>query len=286
MAEEEKKRWQELILTAGEFRGDERTQILDYCWVDVHETADLLKAMLGRLPADLDPCFYRGRYASIATHSMYFGIPIDVPLRNQFLFDREHIQLEIARKCPVYDGVTFKMERFAAFLKQLGLLDQWPRTPSGRLKTTEETFEDFSRFPAIERLRQIDAVITQLRKPSFEVWRGRNYYQILPFLAETSRNSTKKCVFQASKWIRGLIQPQPGQALAYLDYEQQENLIAAVLARDERAIEAYAAGDPYTPFGIASGLMPPGATKESHPGERAIAKSANWLCNMEAEPEP
>jgi hypothetical protein len=127
--------------------------------------------------------------------------------------------------------------------------------------------------PAVEQLRQIRAVVDQLREPSFQVHRGRNWYAILPFKCESSRNATIGCIFQAPVWLRGLIQPPPGRGLAYLDFEQVEFLIAGALAGDAAVLEAYAGGDPYTPFGIEAGLMPPGGTKHSHPQGRAVAKT-------------
>ena len=273
IAEAEKERWRKLILTGEPLTPDQWQGVLDYCWTDVAETRDLLKAMRPELPANLDRCLYRSRYTTAVTLSMRSGIPVDAGTWGQFLEHREQIQLEFARSSPVYEGTTFKMERFGALLKSLSLCDSWPRTKAGHLSTSEETFKDFSRILAIEQLRQVRSVIDQLREPSFQVHKGRNYFSILPFRAETSRNSTIGCIFQAPAWLRALIQPAPGRALAYLDYEQEEFLVAGVLADDPVVLEAYATGDSYTPFAIAANLIPPGGSKSTHPLERAIAKT-------------
>jgi hypothetical protein len=100
------------------------------------------------------------------------------------------------RTYPLYNGATFRLEAFVAFLEQLRLLDRWCRTQrTGRLALNDKTLKQFSWHPQLEQLRQVRKAIQQLRKPSFLVWNGRNYYDILPFKAETSRNSPKRCTF-------------------------------------------------------------------------------------------
>jgi DNA polymerase I-like protein with 3'-5' exonuclease and polymerase domains len=69
-------------------------------------------------------------------------------------------------------------------------------------------------------------------------------------------------------YLRGLIRPEPGKALAYLDWEQQEFAIGAALSGDVVMQDAYRSGDPYLSFAIHAGAVPPDATKQSHPRER------------------
>jgi DNA polymerase I-like protein with 3'-5' exonuclease and polymerase domains len=90
------------------------------------------------------------------------------------------------------------------------------------------------------------------------------------FASRTSRNqpSNAKFIFGPSVWFRGLIRPEPGWAIAYLDYEQQEFGIAAALSGDRVMQAAYASGDPYLTFAKQAGAVPPDATKESHSNER------------------
>jgi hypothetical protein len=167
---------------------------------------------------------------------------------------------------------VFKLDRFAGWLDSLGLLDRWPRTDSDRLSTDDETFRKFAHIPDVRALQQIRQVVDQVRKPSYQIHHGRNYYSILPFKAETSRNATKRCIFQAPVWLRGLIQPPAETGLIYADYAQEEFFIASVLADDPAAIQTYIRGDPYVSFGVMAGLIPPNGTKYTHPNERDIAK--------------
>lgn len=282
-AEAEKEDWQQLIVAGGWFDAEQKAGILEYCWTDVAATIELLEKMAPRLPADLAWPLRRGRYTVAVADMERRGIPVDEPEWQDILANRETIQAGVAEwlnqsTYPLYetgnDGVHFRMEAFEKLLGELGLLKRWRLAErSGRLSTDDETLKKFSWNPAIARLRQARQVIQQLRKPGFEVVNGRNYYSILPFKAETSRNATVGCIFQSPSWLRGLIQPKPGWALIYADYAQEEFLIGGVLAGDDAVVRAYESGDPYVAYGIAAGLIPAGGTKETHPDERALAKT-------------
>ena len=96
-----------------------------------------------------------------------------------------------------------------------------------------------------------------------------------PFASKTGRNqpSNAKFVFGPAKWVRFLIKPEDGMALAYVDYSQQEFGIAAALSGDKAMQEAYQSGDPYITFAKQSGTVPDDATPETHPKERAQFKT-------------
>jgi DNA polymerase I-like protein with 3'-5' exonuclease and polymerase domains len=46
-------------------------------------------------------------------------------------------------------------------------------------------------------------------------------------------------------WLRGLIKPSPGHAVAYIDWSQQEIGIAGALSGDQALQAAYRSGDCY-----------------------------------------
>ena len=73
-------------------------------------------------------------------------------------------------------------------------------------------------------------------------------------------------------WLRSLIKPPPGHAVAYIDWSQQEIGIAAVLSGDEALLEAYRSGDVYMAFGKQAHGIPADATKETHAGPRELYK--------------
>jgi DNA polymerase I-like protein with 3'-5' exonuclease and polymerase domains len=95
---------------------------------------------------------------------------------------------------------------------------------------------------------------------------GRNRCLVSAFRARTGRNqpSNSRFVFGPAVWLRGLIQPPPGHAVVYLDWQQQEFGIAAALSDDPLMQAAYRSGDPYLAFAKQAGAAPTDATKASH----------------------
>jgi DNA polymerase I-like protein with 3'-5' exonuclease and polymerase domains len=71
-----------------------------------------------------------------------------------------------------------------------------------------------------------------------------------------------------------LIKPTENNAVAYIDYEQQEFGIGAALSKDPNMMEAYLSGDPYLAFGKQAGAIPTDGTKETHKNERKQFKQA------------
>jgi hypothetical protein len=271
----EKTEWQTTILRGPPYSATERDGILSYCWSDIEATSKLLQVMQPKLPLNLDLALFRGHYSTAAATTLSHGISIDESTWKSFQEHRENIQHELVRDHPTYDEhCAFKLERFEQLLTELGVLSKWPRTAgTQQLCVSDKTFRTMSYIPVIEQLRQVRAVISELRAPSFSVHGGRNYFSLLPFKAETSRNASIGSIFQSPSWMRGFIRPEPGRALIAADYGQEELLIGGVLSGDQALLDAYAGDDPYVGFGIEAGLIPVGGSKLTHPAERAICKT-------------
>jgi DNA polymerase I-like protein with 3'-5' exonuclease and polymerase domains len=73
-------------------------------------------------------------------------------------------------------------------------------------------------------------------------------------------------------WLRGLIKPPPGHAVAYVDWRQQEFGIAAALSSDVAMQAAYQTQDCYLAFAKQAGAVPADATKGSHGQQRELFK--------------
>ena len=95
-----------------------------------------------------------------------------------------------------------------------------------------------------------------------------------PFKAKTSRTQPKAAewIFSPAVWLRSLIKPGPGRAVAYIDYSAMEFMLAAALSEDRIMLELYTSGDPYLAFARRVGAVPVAATKTSHKAERDIYK--------------
>ena len=164
---------------------------------------------------------------------------------------------------------------FARYLAGRGIA--WPKTDTGRLKLDEDTFKDMSKVhPELAPLRELRHSLSELRLEKLAVGTdGRNRTMLSPFGASSGRNtpSANRFIFGPSVWLRGLIKPGPGMAIAYIDWSSQEVAIAAALSGDPFLLDSVASGDPYLSFAKRAGLVPEGATKATHAAVRDICKA-------------
>jgi hypothetical protein len=173
---------------------------------------------------------------------------------------------------PHYFGpMRFSMTRFAEYLASRCI--PWPRLPSGALALDDDTFRDMAKlYPdAIGPIRELRYALSQLRLHELAVGAdGRNRLILSAFASRTGRNqpSNSRFIFGPSVWLRSLIQPAPGRAVAYVDWSGQEYGIAAALSGDTAMQIDYASGDPYLAFGRRIGAVPTNATKLTHQQER------------------
>lgn len=273
----EKTEMRDLILSGGPWNEAEKVAILDYCQSDVDALARLLPAMLPKI--DLPRALLRGRYMAAVARMEWNGVPIDVPtltaMRGHWQDIQTHLIEEINADYGVFEGRTFKHDRFADYLVRHGI--EWPRTATGRLALSDAIFRDQAKVhPVLEPLRQLRSMLGQMRLSDLMVGRdGRNRTMLSAFRSKTGRNqpSSSRFIFGASRWLRGLVRPEPGRAVAYVDWSQQEFGIAAALSGDAAMATAYASGDPYLTFAIQAGAAPEGATKATHKEVRDLYKA-------------
>ena len=279
---EEKDSMRDLILSGGPWSKGQRSAILAYCEQDVVALGPLLNAMLKRVPwsgLQLNQVLLRGRYMKAVGAMQHRGIPFDLDLLNTLNANWDAIKLKLIAKVDTQYGVyvngTFKEALFETYLSHKQI--PWPRLDSGRLALDRDTFSNMSkRYPAVQPLHELRKTLGELKLNKLAVGRdSRNRTILSPFAAKTGRNqpSTTKFVFGPAKWVRGLIKPAEGMALAYCDWSSQEIAIAAALSGDELLWDAYHTGDPYLAFAIAAGLAPPDATKQTHKAIRNRCKA-------------
>lgn len=266
-----------LILERSTWSTDEQAEILNYCESDVDGLADLLRAMAASI--DWPRALLRGRYMSAVARMERSGVPVDAELYRTFIEQWPNVQdrliEEIDPDYGVYEGGSFKANRFAKFLAAVNI--PWPRLPSGALELKDDTFKEQARlYPKLGPLHELRQSLSKLRKSTIEIGvDGRARTSLRPFRAKTGRNqpAASKYAFGPSKWLRGIIRPEKGFGIAYIDFVSQEIGIAAGLSGDQRLIDAYMDGDVYMAFARQSGIAPPDATKVSHPLIRERCKA-------------
>jgi DNA polymerase-1 len=114
----EKEEMRELVLRGGPWSPAEQAAILDYCESDVAALVRLLPAMSPHI--DLPRALLRGRYMAAAARMELNGIPIDIrtlsQLKKHWTGIQDQLIADIDSSYDVFDGRTFKADRFAAWL--------------------------------------------------------------------------------------------------------------------------------------------------------------------------
>src|SRR5262249_13693296 len=121
----------------------------------------------------------------------------------------------------IFDGTTFKYDRFEAYLARTGI--PWQKLESGKLSLSDDAFKQGARSYALQigPLRELRSVLSDLKLRSLTIGAdGRNRTPLWAFGSKTGRNtpSNSKFAFGPAVWVRSFIKPEPGYALAYLDW--------------------------------------------------------------------
>ena len=252
--------------------------------LDLLASSDRIDSLARRLEAmipalDLPRALLRGRYFAAVARIEAQGVPIDVAtlerLRASWGSVQNRLIQSVDARFGVFVGRTFRADRWACWLARAGIA--WPVAREGGLMLDDDTFREMARaHPDVALVRELRHALSQLRLGDLSVGAdGRNRAPLEPFRSKTGRNqpSSGRWIFGPSCWLRGLIKPGPGRAVAYVDWCQQEFGIAAALSGDRAMQDAYRSGDPYLAFGKQAGRIPPNGTKATHGVEREMFKA-------------
>jgi DNA polymerase family A len=273
---EEKQRMRTIAIAGGPRTPEEKAALLQYCETDVIPLAKLYSLLIGS--GNIDQAIARGRYMKAVTMMQVIGTPIDVAKLQEFRgkWDaiKEALVSEIDQEFNVYVGTKFSHGRFENYIERRGL--PWPKTKPGLLKTDKETFKSqILSHPELAPLHELKSTLSLMRRESISVGSdARNRTALHPFRSKTSRNQpgSSRYIFGAPSWMRSFVKPAPGNALAYIDYEQQEFGIAASLSGDKAMQAAYRSGDPYLAFAKLAKALPKDGTSKTHPVIRDLFK--------------
>lgn len=272
-----KEHYRQLALRGGPYTLSERLALLDYCETDVVAAEKLFEKLKDQIkPIE---AFIRGDYVKCIAEIERRGIPIDVAnltkIKSKWPTIKRQLIDEVNQSVPVFKDYKFNNRFFKKYLSENGY--SWPYTEENKLDLQDDTFKDMVRFcPGLAHLAEVRYLANQLKLADIPVFSDlRTRCNLSPFGSKTGRNqpSTSKFIFGPSAWIRNLIKPPVGMAVAYIDWSQQEFGIAAALSGDENMKKAYSTGDPYLGFAKYAKAVPEDATKESHPRERETFKA-------------
>jgi DNA polymerase I len=160
----EKDAMRNLVIRQTEWTEQQKQDILDYCASDVVSLAALYRRMGQNL--DWPRSLHRGRYMAAVARMERNGVPIDVPNLTVIRENWKHIKLGlitgIDQDYHIYDGTTFKQDRFTAYCA--GERIRWPKLPSGRPRLDSDTFRDMAKvYPQIHPLHELRVTLGEMR---------------------------------------------------------------------------------------------------------------------------
>lgn len=152
----EKGAMRDLILNQTAWSDGEKHGILDYCASDVRALVVLFPRMAPSI--DWPRALLRGQYMAAVARMERTGIPIDRRLHDAMVKNWDNLKTglitEVNAVFDVYEGTTFKSDRFEKYLSRNGIL--WPRHTSGALKVDDDTFRDqVKRWPQLRPLYEL-----------------------------------------------------------------------------------------------------------------------------------
>jgi DNA polymerase family A len=280
------------IMKGRPFTAEEREQILAYCAEDVEALRKLLFKLLPHI--DLPLALHRGEAVAALARAEHVGVPIDMEIFSQLADvktwrEMRDSMVPLADTHGIYvqdkaGGWHWKQERFEQWIAAEGI--PWPRKEdTGKLDMRRKTFERMAKaWPQLESLRQLRYIRDKLRTIELSVGRdSRNRCVLWPFSSKTSRTQpkAKHWIFSPSVWMRFLIKPERGRALAYIDYSSMEFLAAAALSdghisASNPMLELYQSGDAYLGFGKRVDLVAADADRKT-PGVEAVRDKLKLL---------
>ena len=290
MSVEDKEANLNLINKQDTWTEEEQQRILNYCQRDVEQTEEVFYGVLKDLETKcgnnyeilLDQAIARGQALVCVQKTQLNGIPVDNKLIEEFneYWDavKNSVIQRVNKKLNLWDEDSkFSNEKFEKLVKRIGLFDEWPRTPKGKLQIRSDTLELFAdTFDEIKEVKRIFNLLNSAKLAEYiisEDGRLRPFGGFKMFGTHTGRCApSSKWIFGTAKWGRNFMKPSYGNALVYLDYKSEEPFVAARLSGDKKLMDAYNTGDVYLATARLAGLADDSATKATHGEVRIVFK--------------
>ncbi len=250
---------------------------------------------------------WRGNYSVHTAIMESVGYPVDVKKTKNFSAQVGNIlhdcQTEINKLFPEIKPFRWnkKDQRFSLnqssvvkWIESTPYAADWMKTEGGSLSLALDAFQRYYDFKHDYPLDSFGAQMVRYLKLKQSIYgfnsspgsTRKNFWdsvgpdnRVRPYMnhygAQSSRSQPGSSGFMFLKpaWMRALVRPAPGFAIAGIDWSSQEFLLSALESEDTEMIKAYLSGDVYLAFAKTAGMVPKNATKDSHKFERNLAKS-------------
>ena len=290
MDKNKKDYWRDTVINNyPNYSDEDKTGIIDYCLEDVLLTEKLFlkqSAALERLDSNfkrvLQQALFHGRSMAITAQIEANGIPLNNDLYNDLdkYYDdvrRQEIE-ELQKVFDVYELGKFNHKKFEAALAKENLLNRWPKSAAGRLKTDDRTIYRFQEVnEKIMQFRNSKFIIESRTLKGFNVGKdGRSRAPLNLFGQITGRTNVSTAInpFGAPRRMRTIIGTDKEHILVYADWKSQEAVIQAYLSDDKEMITAIKSGDIYLHTAKKVGAVPAAAIRKDYEKERELYKQS------------
>ncbi len=289
-----KEEMRDLILRGHPYTPEEQDKIMDYCELDVMETAGLAEKMWTDIP-DLRSAVFRGASVRGFAWARTTGIPVDAEMLQRLNANWSAVSAALAKQVqddfPVFlpGSADIAPSLWGDFLSRMGWLEKWPRTrgakkkggaakpqPKRDEKTLRAMMVKYSELqPLHSYLCMRNSTKLGLNFPVGSDGRSRVHFWDFGTVTSRCSPSSSQFVIQGgSPAFRHLVKPRENEVLIQIDWASQEIWIAAYLSGDRVMQEMLSKGDPYVAFGHLANLLPADATKKPE-------NSPYWSTNPE-----
>jgi DNA polymerase I len=244
---------------------EEIVLLQDYCIEDTRMTMRLFKAMLPRI--DLLRAPIRGAFMMEIERMRWWGIPIDMPAyclaerRALMVVPKMRQELNHKLGAEIYFHNVFKRKTMFQMMRRNNIpipIDPKTRKESCATRLIKSMIET---YPVLKEYYEDKRMIDALKNLKLEIGSDdRNRFWLNPFGQKTGRNnpSTNRSLWGLPHTMRSFLKPEPGTAIAQVDYGSEEVGIAAALSGDLVLKADYLSGDPYRQFAAAAlGILNP-----------------------------
>ncbi len=290
MDKNKKDYWRDTVINNyPNYSDEDKTGIIDYCLEDVLLTEKLFlkqSAALEKLDSNfkrvLQQALFHGRSMAITAQIEANGIPLNNDLYNDLdkYYDdvrRQEID-ELQKVFDVYELGKFNHKKFEAALAKENLLNRWPKSAAGRLKTDDRTIYRFQEVnEKIMQFRNSKFIIESRTLKGFNVGKdGRSRAPLNLFGQITGRTNVSTAInpFGAPRRMRTIIGTDKEHILVYADWKSQEAVIQAYLSQDQEMIKAISSGDIYLHTAKKVGAVPAAAKRKDYEKERELYKQS------------
>jgi hypothetical protein len=251
----------------------------------------------------------KGRFASLTAIMESKGYPIDYNATRNFSDQVSNIMLEVQQEInSLFPDINpFRWEKKSQsyvfdnkvvrkWLEKNVDVSDWKKTDTGQLSLSLDAFTDVfdyrheypkdnfgAQMVRYLKLKQSLYGFTQVKNGKSsrkKFWdfvgpdkRVRPYLNIYKAQSSRSQPSANGFMFLKPAWMRSLVVPAEGMAMAGVDFASQEFFLSALMSEDQTMIDAYLSGDVYLAFGKSIGIIPEDGDKKSHGAERDLCKS-------------